>query len=189
MHENEEEVTRAIFYKIPEQLERHYKTWLQAWGERATLVNTTQMRLPATHLLTDSSRQAHVLPPIPLLQPGLSEDFSAVLYSQDKGKAPEHLPSSSGSSNFMTVSAVVQSTQMLDASVPPRAQTLVQTHEGSLGLSTSAQTPHQKQPQKRQKKQCAACKQAKCPLAKDCSGSGNRKLCNCIHTGRHGPAR
>ena len=32
----------SIFYKLPEQLERHHKLWLEARGRRATLAITTE---------------------------------------------------------------------------------------------------------------------------------------------------
>ena len=90
---------RKLFYKLPEQLERHYKKWLQARGQRATLVNTTHMRSPATSLLSNPNRHAHVLPPVPLLTPGLQNTPLAQAPQMNKGKGKERVDSSSGVSN------------------------------------------------------------------------------------------
>jgi hypothetical protein len=67
VHQNYNEDSNGalkIFYKLPEQLERHYNLWLQSRAERATLENTVEMRTEATHLLTDIGWQAKVLDPI-----------------------------------------------------------------------------------------------------------------------------
>jgi hypothetical protein len=92
-----------LFYKLPEQLERHYKTWLQARGERATLVNTTQMRLSATALLTNPSRQAIVLPPVPLLVPRIQIAPSTQIHQGNKGKGKERIEPVNGMWSFSIV--------------------------------------------------------------------------------------
>jgi hypothetical protein len=53
-----------IYYKLPEQLERHHKLWVQARGTRATLVNTTKARSGITRILSDPTHVSHVLPAI-----------------------------------------------------------------------------------------------------------------------------
>ena len=53
-----------IYYKLPEQLEKHHQAWVKTQGENATLSNTEKMREKFTKIVTSTSRQAIVLPAI-----------------------------------------------------------------------------------------------------------------------------
>lgn len=54
-------------------------------------------------------------------------------------------------------------------------------------IQQSQQIP--KAPKPRQKKKCAACRDANCNLMSSCNGSGKRKWCTCVMTKRHGAAK
>jgi hypothetical protein len=60
-----------------------------------------------------------------------------------------------------------------------------------LGTSSSFSTSQIKiNPSKqRQKKTCAACRDAGCKQRDSCKGSGNRKWCTCVMTGVHGESK
>jgi retron-type reverse transcriptase len=53
-----------IYYKLPEQLEKHHQARLKTRGENATLSKTEKMRENFTKLVTSTSQQAIVLPAI-----------------------------------------------------------------------------------------------------------------------------
>ena len=53
-----------IYYKLPEQLEKHHQAWVKTRGENATLSSTEKMREKFTNIVTGISRQAIVLPVI-----------------------------------------------------------------------------------------------------------------------------
>ncbi|KAK7436621.1 hypothetical protein VKT23_019028 [Stygiomarasmius scandens] len=55
----------SIYYKLPEQLEQHYKVWLAYMAENATLFNSESIRQAATQILNDPTRYSTTLPPIP----------------------------------------------------------------------------------------------------------------------------
>lgn len=76
----------TLYYKIPEQLERHFKVWEALRVERATLTISESARKTITDVLTDPWRRSQVLPAVPLLSgtgPG---------GRTDKGKQKEILP-------------------------------------------------------------------------------------------------
>jgi hypothetical protein len=72
------------YYKLPEQLEQHYQVWAASRARAATMTNTVQMRWPFTTIISDPSRQARVLPAIPLPNPS---NMSGSLSHSQKGKA------------------------------------------------------------------------------------------------------
>ncbi|KAG6871280.1 hypothetical protein C0995_006472, partial [Termitomyces sp. Mi166 len=55
-----------IFYKIPQQLERHHKVWAAYRAEKANLSNSAQARKSITDILNDSNRKSRVLPALTL---------------------------------------------------------------------------------------------------------------------------
>jgi len=85
--ENRERLQR-IYYKLPEQLERHHKRWVQRRGENATLVNTIGMRLPISNVLENPNRHAEVLSAVELPQASKQYKRSTASISQ-KGKQKE----------------------------------------------------------------------------------------------------
>lgn len=82
-----------IFYKIPEQLERHHKVWAAYRGEQATLSLSSAQRQPITSILEHPSRRASVLPSLSLPNP-LARSTSQL--QKGKGKA-----SASGEENVL----------------------------------------------------------------------------------------
>ena len=81
--------TQRIYYKLPEQLERHHKSWVQRRGENATLSMTTHMRSPITNILNNPSRQAQVLPAIQFPNPLPTKKSMPSLKQKGKQKAVE----------------------------------------------------------------------------------------------------
>ena len=57
-----------------------------------------------------------------------------------------------------------------------------------LGSSSTSQIKIDSSKQ-RQKKTCAACRDAGCKQRDSCKGSGNRKWCTCVVTGLHGESK
>lgn len=55
-----------IFYKLPEQLERHYKTWSQYRAEKATVTSHSRQLQDLAQLLTDEARAVDVPAALPL---------------------------------------------------------------------------------------------------------------------------
>lgn len=58
-----------IYYKLPEQLEKHHQNWVKSRGEVATLSNSEQMRGKFTSVISNPNRQAQVLPAVELIHP------------------------------------------------------------------------------------------------------------------------
>lgn len=167
------ERNNQIHYKLPEQLERHHKVWVRARGQTATLANSEKMREKITTLLNDPQRTSHVLPAhdLPSQAPRLQVPLSLPTTIPRSIERPQN-----ASSQIATPNPTVHSGFLLSHSNSPlnvsRAPTQSVTHGNS-----------------RAKKKCAACRDAKCPLMNDCSGSGNRNLCFCVTTKRHGAAK
>lgn len=59
-----------IFYKLPEQLERHYKTWARYRAEKATMAANSQRFQSLKKMLDDSNRVADLPPPLALPNAG-----------------------------------------------------------------------------------------------------------------------
>ncbi|KAG6877503.1 hypothetical protein C0992_009828 [Termitomyces sp. T32_za158] len=79
-----------IYYKIPQQLERHHKIWAAYRAEKATLLNSAQARKNITDLLNDPARQSRVLPALTLPKhPVKPDETLSPPHSQSKGKEPE----------------------------------------------------------------------------------------------------
>ncbi|KAF5382657.1 hypothetical protein D9615_003030 [Tricholomella constricta] len=77
-----------LFYKIPQQLERHHKVWAAYRAEKATLSNSAQERKEITSILDDPGRRSRVLPALVLPEPGPQRPSSATKVSREsKGKA------------------------------------------------------------------------------------------------------
>jgi hypothetical protein len=148
--------SHSIFYKLPEQLERHHKLWLEARGRRATLAVTTEQRKPVTTVLADPNRQSHVLPAIITLPPSDLHNTSPLPFSH-KGKEraiPSHISNKAVDHKLVTPASGI----------------------GVASASTPRTGPSTK---KRKTKVCASCKFNNCPNTSTCKGSGNRKLCVC----------
>ncbi|KAJ7591861.1 hypothetical protein C8J56DRAFT_780924 [Mycena floridula] len=58
-----------IFYKIPEQLERHYKVWAESRAETATRTTNAKALAPVNALINDPERHTTVQPPRPVPAP------------------------------------------------------------------------------------------------------------------------
>jgi hypothetical protein len=149
-----------IFYKLPEQLERHHKLWLEARGRRATLAITTEQRKAVTTVLADPKRQSHVLPAIITGPPSDLHNTPPVPFSHKGKERAIPSPVSHRTSDHKPVTPA------------PR-----------IGVASSSAPHAGPSVQKRKTKVCASCKSNNCPNTSTCKGSGNRKLCVCTtHT-------
>ena len=146
-----------IFYKLPEQLERHHKLWLEAQGRRATLVSTMEQRKASVAILSDPHRGSIVLLAITISSLPARRD-TLLAEPLAKGKqtllAPKPVPSQRPS--------VTPSIQDLFAAGPSKAS--------GAKVDTS-----------RSRKKCASCRDHKCARAKECKGRGRRDLCACTN--------
>ena len=150
--------TGSIFYKLPEQLERHHKLWLEARGRRATLAITTEQRKPITNVLADPNRRSHVLPPIIMAPLSDLHSTSSVL-SSHKGKERANPP------------PIPHNKTMGHRQAAPASE---------IGVASTSTSHAGRSIQKtKTKKACASCKANDCPNTPTCKGSGNRKLCVC----------
>src|SRR3984885_12912595 len=142
----------SIFYKLPEQLERHHKLWLEAHGWRATLAITTEQRKPVTTVLADPNRRSHILPTIIMAPPSDLHNMSSVPLSR-KGK--EHA----------NTSPIFYDKAIGHKPTAPAS---------GIGVaSTSTSQAGQSIQKTKTKKVCASCKANGCPNTPTCKGSGN----------------
>jgi len=144
-------MTNKIYYKLPEQLERHYKLWLQARGTRATLVNTAQARSQVSQIISDPAHTSLVLPAI-LLAP-------VKPIASWKGKEKAVIPDGSGKNI---------------AKMAPNAPSGLGSSAQHVGGSSKTMQ------KKKAKKHCYSCKVHNCSRTNDCKGSGGRRFCKCL---------
>lgn len=155
-----------IYYKLPEQLERHHKQWLQARGTNATLVNSAEERNKITKILSDPARGSRVLPAI---------EFPMQVTPRNK---------------IPTVSVKGKEKAVLPAPVPvlmsagPSIQPGLHNLNMQPSVGSSKAVSQQAASKAKQAKHCANCRDAKCPLADMCKGRGNRAWCTCTNHGQ-----
>ena len=148
----------SIFYKLPEQLERHHKLWLEARGRRATLAITTEQRKPVTAVLTDPNRRSHVLPAIIMAPPSDLHNTSSVPSSHKRKERANPSP------------IFYKSATGHKPTAPASGIGVASTSTSNAGRSIQ---------KTKTKKVCTSCKANGCSNTPTCKGSGNRKLCVC----------
>ncbi|KAG6818808.1 hypothetical protein H0H93_001463 [Arthromyces matolae] len=210
VHERPED---KLFYKIPQQLERHHKVWAAYRAEKATLSESVQARKEIINLLDDPTHRSRVLPArsLPgsnLLQAKVTDraendvdcDQSDTEYQGRTHHSDTDTTNTKISSTTPTVEAsaptssqdIVQSQSTANVAIPAIQQAATQTV-----LTTCPSIPDaglapvgRSNPRKRRAKRCAACRDHNCPRVDDCKGSGGQKFCPCTsHAGPKNPRK
>jgi len=174
------------------------------------MTNTVQMRQPFTTIISDPSRQARVLPAIPLPNPS---NMSGSLSTLQKGKARaiersqnnETLSMHSDFNRMLTShnSDLPEMQQIMPPFIPghpvphfshasaalyPPPPVLYTIGHGppvtaagfSIPQFSNTYKPKEHGPKKCGPKKCAACKKYQLRI-NDCAGSGGRLLCHCTN--------
>ncbi|KAF8076563.1 hypothetical protein FPV67DRAFT_1559024 [Lyophyllum atratum] len=205
-----------LYYKIPQQLERHHKVWAAYRAEKATMSNSIQARKAITDVLNDPNRRSRVLPALTLPGP----DSTPTLQDR-KGKMRDDRNIASTARSRINASTThhtsppteiqpAQHTQVGTESVSTRSETPVtipappvttridpastflpaapSNDPGPSSVTLSSRNPNPPAaPGKRRVKRCAACRDHDCARVDSCKGSGGSKFCACLD--HDGPAR
>ncbi len=192
---------QQVYYKLPEQLERHHKVWVHAWAEKATVVSNADRLKPVADLLSSESRKAslpaaveysdivpetlerkrkasnidsHIAYPSKRFTPSQSDSTSMPIpASQHSHTAHTNPPH--GSSDIMINNLLTSLPLPFRPSLMPGSSESLKSHGGGSMNFTGFKKGRQ------QKKRCRACVEASCSLMNTCKGSGKATLCICNH--------
>ncbi len=193
---------QQVYYKLPEQLERHHKVWVHAWAEKATVVSNADRLKPVADLLSSESRKASLPAAVEY-----SDIVPETLGTEKKGKQyrtltlliPQngslhhnliqhqcqfqprntshtaHTNPPHGSSDIMINNLLTSLPLPFRPSLMPGSSESLKSHGGGSMNFTGFKKGRQ------QKKRCRACVEASCSLMNTCKGSGKATLCICNH--------
>ncbi|KAJ7936744.1 hypothetical protein B0H13DRAFT_2303452 [Mycena leptocephala] len=170
---------KTIFFKIPEHLQAHFKTWTAIRSEITTLHATVEQRAKFMNIIRSDAHTSVVLDESysPVVQARQATKLSAVVATQNRRAAISDVPPTATASSSSTPQP--RQIAFINASASGSGTTSPSTNPGSASAqfltSTSSASipPAKKQPKK---KECRVC-QSVLKNGYNCPGRGKREKC------------